>query len=398
MIKYNVCVVAQSDRSFFDKLSACCRPVFVVEDIRDSVVFEETVKSILMKNGTHDAIHWVLTTNEAFVPACAKLAERVGLPFMNFESAKLIRNKTELYKRLNQQGVRCPASYALNDDISDLSSLDGKVAFPCVVKPTAGFASMNVERVDDVDSLKRVLPQVRRNSSVRLGQLNAELGIGESLLIQEFIHGSEFAVDFLVLDGRVQWLEVFARNKASGSHFPDQLYARLTIAERSKYFSSFLGTAQKVADAFDVRLGWMQVELIVDERGEMHPCVIDAAYRLAGGGLNALVIEQATGHSPLEALLNQRAPCADQLSDHSVFLYYINPRRRGRFVRLRGQDEPRVQSSVLVSFIIPKAGDMVSESVVSGRYFGACIGKSENFSHALSLSEFFDRALVVEVE
>ncbi|NBX18664.1 MAG: ATP-grasp domain-containing protein [Proteobacteria bacterium] len=397
MISHNVCVIAQSDPWFVRTLSSSCRPFFVAEDIRDPSVLDRIVKSILDKKATPEEIHFILTTNEAFVPSCARLAERVGLPFLSSENAKIMRNKVELYKRLTQSGVRCPESYHLNEDVSENSLLEGTIVFPCVVKPAAGFASMNVEKIDNIDELKRVIPLIRRNSSVRLGQLNAELGIGSSLVIQEYIRGIEFAVDFLVLDGRVQWLEIFGRNPACSSNFPDQLYARLTKGERSRYLSSFASTAQKVADAFEVRSGWMQIEVIVDGQGETRPCVVDAAYRLAGGGLNSLVIERATGQSPLKAFLNQRAPVADELSDHSVFLYYINPCRRGRFVRLHGREDPLVKDSVLDFFLNSSKGDMVYDSVVSGRYFGALIGISESFAHSLKLSEYFDRTLKVEV-
>lgn len=135
------------------------------------------------------AIDRVEMTDEPLVVPTAQLREALGLPGLSVHTATLCRDKTAMKEFLRAQGVPCAASRAASDP-AHVREFAEQHGFPVIVKPRAGFGSLNTHRVDSAADLDRLLPGLK-------------LGAGRSVAVEEFVDGHEGFYDTIMLDGGV---------------------------------------------------------------------------------------------------------------------------------------------------------------------------------------------------
>jgi biotin carboxylase len=125
-------------------------------------------------------------TDEPLVVPTAVLREALGLPGPSVKTATLCRDKSAMKDFLREHGIPCASSRAASSD-AELREFAERVGYPVVVKPRAGFGSLNTHRADSAAELDRLLPG--------LG-----LGSGRSVAVEEFVDGHEGFYDTIMLD------------------------------------------------------------------------------------------------------------------------------------------------------------------------------------------------------
>ncbi|MCA9753284.1 MAG: ATPase [bacterium] len=140
--------------------------------------------------GRHVRIDRVETTDETLVVPTAQLRERLGLPGISVETAILCRDKSAMKDRLRAEGIPCAQSAACSSD-AEVRAFVEKVSYPIILKPRAGFGSLNTHRVGSDAELNALLPK---------------LGLGDggrSMAAEEYVDGHEGFYDTIMLDDRV---------------------------------------------------------------------------------------------------------------------------------------------------------------------------------------------------
>ncbi|SEK48742.1 ATP-grasp domain-containing protein [Halomonas daqiaonensis] len=118
------------------------------------------------------------------------------------EVISLAADKLMTARFLKAARLETPVTYASLEEA--LMGLDcGEVAFPLVVKPRWGTASLGIEVVDDLEQL-RLAWNYGQLRLPRLGLCSGIRGAG-GLMIQEFLRGQEYGLDVVNdLNGRYQ--------------------------------------------------------------------------------------------------------------------------------------------------------------------------------------------------
>jgi formate-dependent phosphoribosylglycinamide formyltransferase (GAR transformylase) len=126
---------------------------------------------------------------EAHMMTAARVREKCGIPGTSVKTTFLCRDKPSMKEALRQAGVPCAQSLG-SDDVDEIRAFAQKVGYPLIVKPRDGAGASGTSRVDDDDQLRRALVEAR-------------VGRGKGVAVEEFIEGHEGFCDTICIDGVV---------------------------------------------------------------------------------------------------------------------------------------------------------------------------------------------------
>ena len=120
---------------------------------------------------------FVETIDEPLVEAAAALRERLGVPGLSLQKARLCRDKVAMKEFLRQHQIPCAQSAAV-DSPKDALTFAERWGYPVIVKPIAGFGSLSTFRCGTAAELESALQQLKPTGAHRIA-------------IEEFIEGHE---------------------------------------------------------------------------------------------------------------------------------------------------------------------------------------------------------------
>ena len=160
----------------------------------------------------------VLAVDDHGVELAALLASKLGQPGNPVASVRLLRDKLAFRSLLKRHRMNCPWFRHLRSDTDP--ALLRNVRFPAVIKARRLSASRGVIRADNRLALIRAAAQVRRIQE-RGDREAARLG----LVIEQFIPGSEHALEGLIANGRLRVLAMFEKpDPLDGPYFEETIY------------------------------------------------------------------------------------------------------------------------------------------------------------------------------
>jgi D-alanine-D-alanine ligase-like ATP-grasp enzyme len=228
--------------------------------------------------------------------AAAAIADALDLPHAPQRALEAARDKLRQRVMLHTAGVPVPgfADHPIEGDVEAASRI---APFPCVLKPLVLSASRGVIRADS--------PTEFREAHARLSRIVADADVarhGEAArryLVEAFVPGPEFALEGLMVDGRLHTLALFDKPDAlDGPFFEETIYvtpSRLpTEVQRD-----LVACAEAAARAIGLLRGPVHVELRHNSRG---PWLIELAGRPIGGRCGQVLRFGAQAAS-LEAVL-----------------------------------------------------------------------------------------------
>ena len=205
----------------------------------------------------------------------SRLAEALGLRFLNTATTRMARDKFSVREALAKQGVRQPA-FALAESTDELRQAVADIGYPVLVKPSDGYGSQNVSVVfSDTDLLDLV------RSREALARQPADYGLGiranNRLSVEKYIRGRMIGCDvFTSEQGRIllgindKLMFPPPSFAMRGSCFPSDRYDTATI----RYY------AFQILDAIGFDFGAAHIEMIVAEDGpylvEVNPRLVSA--------------------------------------------------------------------------------------------------------------------------
>lgn len=239
----------------------------------------------------------IIPTDEATSIVAALASGQLGLLHNPPDAARAAGRKDILRRRLAAAGVRSPRAAIESRDV-DPASAARRARYPCVLKPTFLAGSRGVIRADDAeqfgDAFARIATLLRRSEIVEAGGDAAG-----SILVEEYVDGTEVALEGLLTAGRLKVLALFDKpDPLDGPCFEETIY--VTPSRRAPVEQEAItATAAAAAAAIDLREGPVHAELRINAAG---PWVIDFAARSIGG-LCARALRFGTGISLEEIIL-----------------------------------------------------------------------------------------------
>jgi biotin carboxylase len=320
----------------------------------------------------------------------ARLARRLGLRFLNPETAKLARDKVAVRQALARRGVRQPA-FALARDVEELRRAVAEIGYPALVKPSDGYGSQNVSVLvsdADLDGLaRRIEALAARPTDYGLG-----VAANNRFSVERYVKGAMIGAD--VFTGAHERVFLGVNDKAMfpppsfamrGSCFPSERHDTAAIRDY----------AYAVLDAIGFDFGAAHIEMIVAEDGpylvEVNPRLVSAqipfqmAYAL-GRSVYADLIHMHLGGSL--AGLDQLEPVGFSA------IRWIVADRPGR---LAGLALPQAGPAIRRVVLFKAEGDEVRPPLSNGDRIGYAIALGDTQSEAEAFAEDYVRGCAVRL-
>lgn len=178
--------VVEEDKPFIDH--------YIQVEIED---FDKTVEKIV-ESYTQLPFDGVLAGHVFLIPQISAITDKLKLPSFGYEAACNTTYKERTRKILREKGL-FPYEYFEIQSIEDLQGNRHKFTYPCIIKPSDGFASINVFKANNFEQLENYyLNHLDNNNYGALGKR-----FSPKVLVEEFIGGKEYSIESVVEDGNV---------------------------------------------------------------------------------------------------------------------------------------------------------------------------------------------------
>ncbi|HEY5835771.1 ATP-grasp domain-containing protein [Streptomyces sp.] len=270
----------------------------------------------------------VATYSETMLPAAARLAAALGLPFHSPATAAVLTSKSAQRTRLNAAGVGSVRQRPLTD-LAELAAAVAAVGPPVVVKPDAGQSSRDTYRCDSPSDVPALTADLAASAVPSDRWVVERLLVGRPAAPGREWLGECCSVETAVVDGEL-WHYMITDKlprtppfRETGDMVPSALPAADQDAVRD--------VAARAIAALGVRHGVVHTEIMLTPDG---PVVIEANGRLAGD-LGRL-LRRAPGFDParlvLEVALGSFGPGGPGrppvVVPHPVFMWSVLPPTR----------------------------------------------------------------------
>lgn len=226
---------------------------------------------------------------DVFVRPQAYVAEKLGLPGIGYETAKLFTDKAAMRTKSLELGLPTIRSERVSD-YKEAEEFYDSLGTDVILKPVDNGGSRGVSRVKDSEELRSKFEDAKKYS--RSGDV----------IIEQFIEGEEFEVDSLVVNG-----ECRAMMTADLTEFdlPD-VFACTTILFPAKTDDvtrdELLGINKRTIEGFDLKQGLAHSEYIKEKKsGKIY--LLETAARGGGLYISSHVAGLQTGLNTAEILI-----------------------------------------------------------------------------------------------
>jgi biotin carboxylase len=245
----------------------------------------------------------VVALDDRGVRIAAEAAQRLGLPHNGPDAVERTRDKEAMRDALAAGEVPQPRYAAFDDPGAVIGLLDRVGGVPVVVKPVGLSASQGVIRADD------------SAGAVAAAERSQQIAGGGRCIVEEYLPGTEVAVEGLLRAGDLEVLAVFDKpDPMEGPYFEETIYVTPTRLPAETAARVARVTADAYA-AIGLTEGPVHAELRIDGS---RVWVIEVAARSIGGlcaralrfgagiSLEEVILRHALGLS-LEGLERERA-------------------------------------------------------------------------------------------
>ena len=232
-------------------------------------------------------IQGVLTAATDFgVLSASYVAEKLHLPGLNYAAAKRIKNKYEVRKKLIEECADDMQEAFEVDKNTNLEVLD--LHYPVMVKPCDGSGSRATMRVNCPKDLAHACHMAMKAS------------LEKKALIEAFVSGNEYGAESLVVNGEIHVLGIMKKWMTKPPYYAElghQIPSELPAGVEYKAIECVNSTIK----ALDINHGAVNMDLIINEEGEVH--IVDVGARMGGNMIGPCIIPRGTGISYMENLI-----------------------------------------------------------------------------------------------
>ncbi len=313
-------------------------------------------------------------TDQTDIPVytVAYIAERLGLPGITTETARLFTDKTAMREKLVELGLPV-LPHETTSNIREAVDFFRKINAPCIIKPLNNQGSRGVFKISNEEELRKKYPETSSYST------------DGRVLTEKFVSGPEFVIESAVVDFHS---ETLISGDTEYFDIPDAFAAKTRIFPSARPPSLRRKAEElnkKIIEGFGLKQGITHGEYIVD--GE-DVYLIEIGARGGGVFISSDLIFLSTGLDTERFLLNlalgkqQNLPKAEKQKCVCGYLAFFLP--EGTVTEVGGIEEIKA---------LPYVGRHQLDKLHTGLRIGKATDKTSRFALILSADsrEEFDR-------
>jgi cysteine synthase A len=348
---------------------------------------EPTVDTIV-EDARRLGVGGVLARWDASVPVLVHVSTRLGIPTFPEQLAETLRYKHTMREAFAASGLPS-ARHARVQTLEDARQRAAEISYPIVLKPSLGYGSWGVVRVDSEAQLKREFPRI-------FGLSQREFN-SPDLLVEEYLDGTEMTVDSVVFEGEELFTNITEKTLPMDG---TQGFAEIDMLTPPRFSASdqqaIRGIQSELIRKFRIHNAVIHTEMRLTSGG---PRLLEINPRVAGANIPT-IIKIATGVDLEEAALDLafgRRPHLEPTAQGYAAIRVISPPTGGVLTAVDGIDAVR-RSPRVVSFTFNKA---IGERVLTVPYeiqeqLGYIVARGDAHEEVLRTLEEAGRSLRLE--
>ena len=242
-----------------------------------NIVDEESCLAYARNNN----IDGVLTAATDYgVLSMSRIATELNLPGINYESAKMIKNKAEVRKCLFDANADDTGySYEIHN-IEEAEVIKHRVNYPVMVKPCDGSGSRGASRVDSC------------NDFVNACAFAMDGSITHRAVAEPFIDGKEYGVESFVNNGEIHILAIMQKEMTNPPYYAELGHA-IPSGLSDELEEKIKKCVTKALIALNINHGSVNMDILITDNGCVH--IIDIGARMGGNLIGSHIVPLGTG-------------------------------------------------------------------------------------------------------
>ncbi len=240
----------------------------------------------------------VSIASDLAVVTVSYVAEKLNLIGNGMESAKISTNKYLMRKAFEANKDPSPR-YCRSDEMTD--EMLQNMHLPLIVKPVDRSGSRGVTKITDRSEIRDAVKRAEEQSFENLA------------VIEEFIEGDEYSVEYISWEGRHTFLALTQKYTTGAPHFIETGHVEPAIVSEET-----LGNIQKTVvhalDSLLIKYGASHTEIKVTPGGDVK--IIEIGARMGGDCIGSDLVQISTGYDFVNMVID--IACGKQPSFEKV--------------------------------------------------------------------------------
>lgn len=302
----------------------------------------------------------------------SKASDKLHLHSISYETSYKATDKFEMIKAFKAHNVSSPWYFDV-DSYEDLKALEGKVGFPCIIKPTDNAGSHGVAKVHDFEEL--LANYEYSHSCSRHGKV----------IVEEYLDGPEVSVEVMVVKGRIHILQITDKITTGAPHFVEMGHTQPSrLPENTQ--RQIREVAEAACKSLGIDKGPAHVEMKVTSRG---PVMIELGARMGGDNITTHLVPLSTGidmvGATIRVALGEEPDIEPTLNCGSAIRYFKVP--VGTIKAIEGVDKAKKILGVKQVTFTKGVGEESTPIECSNDRVGFVIAQGENAEVAVKKCE-----------
>jgi len=219
------------------------------------------------------------------VLTAAYIAKELMLPGLDYEVAKLIKNKFLVRKKISNQNADHMENFFIIEQNTNLNELTRQIKYPMIIKPVDGSGSKGVHKISSYNDLQSYSTEAISFSKQKLAYL------------EEFIEGKEYGVESVVYNGIIYVLCIMNKDMTE-----PPIYAELghSVPSDLENESLVVDVVKKTIKTLGINFGAVNMDVLIKDNNVF---VIDIGARMGGNLIGSHIVPLHTGFDYMEYLI-----------------------------------------------------------------------------------------------
>lgn len=314
----------------------------------------------------------------------AKSSDKLGLYSIDYETAVKTTDKYDMIKAFKEHDVPSPWYYLVSS-FEDLNALEGKLEYPCIMKPTDNAGSHGVVKVKSFDELVKSYEYSHQSS--RHG----------NVIVEEYLDGPEVSVEVMVVDGKVNVLQITDKLTTGAPYFVELGHSQpsrlpVDVQEQIKH------VATRACKAVGITKGPAHVEMKITTKGG--PKMVELGARMGGDNITTSLVPLSTGIDMVKATilvaLGMEPDIEPKLHCGSAIRYFQPA--FGKIKSISGEEEARALEGVRAITFTKEVGEESTPIHCSNDRVGSVIAQAASAEEAVKVCVEAMNMIKIEIE
>ena len=222
---------------------------------------------------------------ESALPTVVYVAQKLGLVSNSEECVRLTQNKFAQRQALEKAGIHVPKYYLIERE-SDLGIVSSR--FPVIVKPVDSGGSQGICKVDKQEDL------------IEAYRYAASFSRTSRAIIEEFVDGREFSVEFISHHGRHFLLQITDKVTSGAPRFVEMQHHQPADIPMNVW-NRIKAMVENALSALKIENSASHTEIKLNSRDELF--IIETGARMGGDFISSDLVRLSTGYDFVEGAI-----------------------------------------------------------------------------------------------